>query len=659
MNAKKKRKSKHPFAVHVMWFLLFIIVAFMLRIASQGLPEGWVNAMAEAVSTDKFAFEFDRVSISLRRGELDIGHISVFPKGIVHEAILEMDNTSVKLRPKPHHSPLTWIRAVRVDALTLPASVLDIGTRAMNDEDVFRKRLDADEPPSGYAKYVPEFGPMSLRCGTLNVFGTTARRIETTVSASNDTLFLDDISINVTRRREYRQEVTGDLEFGLESMSLVGNAAGKIDPTKILPIFSALDLPEIASEIDRFRFPDTPPDVQVKINYRPSENLRDVSVQMQSDYCLYNGTALTFCSGILRATGTNDWRSVIIEPLQVVRPEGVANGSLTISGDKLTFQVASSIDPLHMLRIIRVAEGEIKLPMTFDNPSELIASGTFDFATNASQTSISGILRTPSINACGVKFEHAIARCRLSDLEWSVTNFTADVLGGRVDGAAVFTPTPTNKSHVVFSSQGKFSDLNHSEWSTLFGTNVEDDSGKLDLQYELGGPILTNATAFLAQLHGAGSLGIRKGRLYRIPLFAGLTEFLASNVPGVDFVLSQDDMSASISYTNRVLTIKNLKIEGNVFSASGYGTLNLDGEVNLMIKGHLLNQETWVGKGLYYVLFPLSKILEFQAKGPYANPKWTSATFTNEALPVLPKEEASGTGGFTFDVFKFMRKTSE
>lgn len=642
-----------------MGFLLFIVVAFLLRLASQGLPQNWVDAISEAVSTEKFSFEFERVSISLRRGGLDVGHIGIYPKGLVHEPVLEMEDTSIRLRPSRHHNPMTWVRAVRVGELTIPSTALDLDFGVSDYDDEFRKRFEADLPRKGYAKYVPEFGPMTLRCASLNVFGTNARRIEATVSAKDDTLFFNDIRVNVTQQREFQQEMTGDLAFGLDSKSLVGTAAGKVDPTKILPIFTALDLPIIASEIDRLRFPDTPPDIELKINYRPMENIRDLSVHMQADYCLYNNTPLTYASALLRAVGTIDWRSVIIDPIHITRPEGAGNGSLTISGDKLMFKTESTIDPLHILRIIRVARGEIKLPMTFDNPFEILASGTCDFSSNATQTAISGIVRSPGINSRGVRFERVTGLCHLTDQEWAVTNFTADVFGGHVHGSAVFTPSATNKAQVVFASQGRFDDLSHAEWSKLFGTGVEDSTGILDIDYNIGGPILTNSVDFLTRLHGSGAMGIRQVHLYRIPLFAGLTQYLASNVPGVDFVLSQDDMTASLFYTNRVLSIDSLKIEGNVFSASGYGTLNLDGEINLMLKGHLLNQETWVGKGLYYVLFPLSKILEFQAQGPFSNPKWTSATFTSDASPDVKKKESGETGGFNLNPFRFLRKNQE
>ena len=626
MEIRPKQKSKRTFAVHVVLFSVFLATAFFLRVASHNLPPTWIESMSKAISTETFAVEMENVSISLRRGELDVRHLRVFPRGTVQDAVLELDNTSIKLRPVRGSHPLTWLRSVRIGQLTIPSTALGMNY-GFESEGNSHRYLGAN----GLPLFIPEFGPVKFSCGTANVFGSTGRSIEATLIGKDDTLILNDIRVNMTDRREDRQIVTGHLEFGLATFTLLGDGNGTLDPEKLLPIFTALNLPKLSSEIMRFRFPESPPDIAIDIDYQPCENLRDLTVKVKSGYCLYNDTPVTFLTGTIKASGSNEWDVVDIGPLHGVRPEGVINGSLRIDTThaKLSFDADSTLDPLHLLRIIRITQGTPSLPMTFDNPTRVVASGIYDFSTNAMLTDISGIVNSPCISTSKVKFEKATARCHLTDSSWSVNKATAEVLGGQYEGQCVFTPPSSSHHRVIqLDSQGKFSGLRQNEWSKFYGTQSPDASGLLDLTYAIRGSVLTNSAEFLSGLSGTIDVDIRKAHLYRIPLFAGLTEVIASTIPGVDFILAQDNLKSSLAFTNRVFNVKSLSIEGNVFSASGYGTLQFDGDVNLRIKAHLLNRETWVGQGLYYVLFPISKILEFQALGPISKPKWSSATLS-------------------------------
>ena len=70
------RTRQHRFrAIHIAGAILFVGAAFLLRLASQGLPQRWVDALADAASTDRFALELEGVSVSLLRTELDGGDV--------------------------------------------------------------------------------------------------------------------------------------------------------------------------------------------------------------------------------------------------------------------------------------------------------------------------------------------------------------------------------------------------------------------------------------------------------------------------------------------------------------------------------------------------------------------------------------------------------
>ncbi len=624
MNGKPKKESRRALAAHIVIFSLLLTLAFFLRMASIGLPTAWIDAMSEAVSTEKFALEMERVSISLRRGELDIGRIQVYPRGSVHLAVLEMADISVKLSPRRNKHPLTWVRSISIHNLIIPTSV--IKTRhGLESTFLFDK--------SELSAYIPELHDVHLRCANASVLGASGRHLSAKLTAENNTLTFEEVKGNFTRGLEERQALEGRLEFGLRPFTLKGSGRGALDPAKILPIFSSLHLPLLVSEIERYQFQDMPPEGEISIHYDPTRHLRDLVLNFKSGYCLYTDTPLTSATGILRASGTHAWDHVEITSLVVVRPEGVLTGNLRINSSDLTltFDAESTLDPLHLLRMSRIAEiHRIKLPLSFDNPTYLNGSGTVDLSHAPTRSDITGTMTSPRVSSNGIDFGNVQAQCHLSDRLWRVMNASATLFGGRFEGGAEFTPSPTNRADVVLKSNGSFHGLRHSDWSGRVGTPILDSAGLLDADYKIEGRIVTNAVDFVHGLHGSATLDLHNVQLYRVPLFAGLTEIIASNIPGIDFVLAQDALDSSVSFTNGILRINELNIKGNVFSASGYGTLNLEGQIGLNLKVHLLNRETWLGQGLYYVLFPLSKFFELQATGPMNSPKWSSATFSSK-----------------------------
>ncbi len=627
MNEKPKKESRRALAAHIVIFSLLLTLAFFLRMASIALPMSWVDAMAEAVSTEKFTLEMERVSISLRRGELDIGRIQVYPRGAVRLAVLEMSDTSVKLRPRRNKHPLTWVRSISVHNLIIPASVVET-RHGLDSTFVF---ADSD-----LSAYIPELRDVELQCDNASVLGASGRHISAKFTAENNTLTFDKIKGNFTRGIEEQQALEGRLEFGLRPFTLTGSGRGTLDPAKIVPIFVSLDLPVLVSEIERFQFQNLPPEAEVSIHYDPAKHRRDLVLNFKSGYCFYSDTPLTSASGILRASGEKGWNHVEINSLVVIRPEGVLSGNLRINSEDYTlaFAAESTLDPLHLLRMIRINEiHPFKLPLSFDNPTYLSGSGIVDLSHHPTRTDVTGSMTSPRISSHGIDFENAQAQCHLSDKLWSVTNATATIYGGRFEGGVDFLPSPTNRANVVLKSKGSFYGLHHAEWSGRFGNPTPDSKGLLDVNYTIAGRIVTNAVDFIHGLHGSASSELHDVQLYRVPLFAGLTEIIASNIPGIDFLLAQDSLDSSVTFTNGVLQINKLNIKGNVFSASGYGTLDHDGQIDLNLKVHLLNRETWLGQSLYYVLFPLSKFFELQATGPLNNPKWSSATFSSKRSP--------------------------
>lgn len=624
------KPQRHRFrTIHIAGALVFVAIAFMLRLASQGLPTAWVDALAEAASTDRFALELEGVSVSLLRAELDVRRVRIFPKGVVHEAILELQDALIAIRPRRGEHPLTWIRSVRIGRLAMPASSFDDSVAATADFTPERPVVKTAAGPSATAdrSRTRSFGPVQINCTAIEAFDIVLADVSLVLSATNQTFRLADIRLSLPGRGPYAQGLAGQLDMDLARQRVAAEADGRLDVSRLAPMFRAVGLPGLASEIAYAAFPGVPPEIQVRLDYRPAEAVRDLRVDVKAGYCTYNGVPLTSLSAPVRASGTGHWSAVAIESLHVGRPEGEARGRLAIDLDQdtLAFEADSTLDPLHLLRLIRVTSQPIHLPMGFDNPTRVTASGVFDLSDHPQKTDIAGAVRSPCVTVQGVQFLEASAHARLRDNVWFVSNITAQVYGGRLDATATFTPHLRRPASFGFTCEGRFSGLRYAKWAVLLGSAepAADSPGTLGLSFAVQGILPPPEGDILKGVAGTGRLEMKGVRLFTIPLFAGLTSFLADTIPGVDFVLSQDDLEADWSYADERLAIEDLRISGNVFSASASGSAGVDGQIDLLLKGHLLNRGTWLGQGLYYALFPISKMLEFRATGLWTNPAWS------------------------------------
>jgi uncharacterized protein involved in outer membrane biogenesis len=148
----------------------------------------------------------------------------------------------------------------------------------------------------------------------------------------------------------------------------------------------------------------------------------------------------------------------------------------------------------------------------------------------------------------------------------------------------------------------------------------------------------------LRTAEGEGTVTVREGRLFTMPLFGGLTETLASVIPGLDFVLCQTDASADFVIRDGKIHADKALIEGDVFSLKGRGDCGLDGSLDFLVQVKLLKEKTLVGKAVQSVLSPLSWLLEFHLTGTVNKPDWYASNFSRDIFRKLGLSKSEGEG---------------
>jgi len=114
---------------------------------------------------------------------------------------------------------------------------------------------------------------------------------------------------------------------------------------------------------------------------------------------------------------------------------------------------------------------------------------------------------------------------------------------------------------------------------------------------------------------GKGNLLIKNGNVLAMPILGPLSLLLNDIIPGIGY---QPAHSASADFTvaNGVINTRNLLIKGTGFSMIGHGDIYyLDDRMTMSIR---LNAQGLPG----LMLFPVSKIFEYESVGSATHPKW-------------------------------------
>ena len=212
--------------------------------------------------------------------------------------------------------------------------------------------------------------------------------------------------------------------------------------------------------------------------------------------------------------------------------------------------------------------------------------------------------------------------------EWSVSEYetaafrdiSATCYGGAVTGRVDLAFPPGGDDTIDLDLS--FRDVHTDPLRVRFDPEAQPSKGRLAGRVALAGPL---DSAKLNALHGAAKLSARDAAITRIPLFAGLTDFIGRNVVGVDLLVMQSDSDLSLALTNGLATVERLSIDGNMLSLVAKGKCRIDAS-GLPVEGvaqvRFFHSRSLAGFLARLVTLPVSKLMEFRVYGPLAKPTW-------------------------------------
>jgi len=205
-------------------------------------------------------------------------------------------------------------------------------------------------------------------------------------------------------------------------------------------------------------------------------------------------------------------------------------------------------------------------------------------------------------------------RIRWADEQVTLTNVTGEFYGGTAAGHAWFDVAEPRHTPFRFHLAVTNADL-HALMSDLHspGNQLEGIvSGRLTI---------TNAlTQDWRSWWGDGQAQLRDGLIWDTPVFGVMSRVLNTIIPGLGNSRASD-AKGSFLITNSIIVTRDLDIRASGMRLQYEGTVDFETRVQARVQAELL-RDTWLlGRTVSNLLWPVSKLFEYEVTGTLATPE--------------------------------------
>jgi hypothetical protein len=252
---------------------------------------------------------------------------------------------------------------------------------------------------------------------------------------------------------------------------------------------------------------------------------------------------------------------------------------------------------------------------TFKDPAEVWFKGDFDLVTagRRDETRWALSLAAPGLTEYkfagqalplqGLAGTFQFGRDRL-DIE----RMTAGLMGGRLTASGQIDRFSTTKT---YSAALQFDSISFGALAALYSPATK-TAGELS-----GGLRFVGSNRPSDKVRGSGSATIRDGNIFAIPLLGPLSPLVAAVLPGSKATYGQArQANADFSIRDGVFSVSDFRGLTTAFVIKGGGDINY--ETHAVDLEARINTRGPTG----VLLFPVSKLLEYEARGTIKEPRW-------------------------------------
>ena len=405
-------------------------------------------------------------------------------------------------------------------------------------------------------------------------------------------------------------------DFGRKRFDVT--ASGTLDPLLLIGPLSPVRV--ATNVIHRFRFPDHPPQMEIRLGYTPGyKNSFYMNLQVLANDAVIHEAELS--SANVSSYYTN--KVLRLDPVAITRGSNYLKGSTSIDfgRDAAVFDVVGSVRPSvleHMtypqLRLfgekIRTA-GAVRFS----------GSGCLDWGTMET-TDFSVDVSAEKLELPIGELTEFTAVCSGKGPLLSVTDakfkwYDGTGAGGlsiRVDPESPLRPYTVD----VQVDQSDFRRI-----LRFFNPDAPQSvtgllSGSLNCSADFSRDFLEGAT-------GSGDVLIKNGRLNDLPLFGGFSRLLRKVIPSFN-VFSITSLRGSFELKDGAVITKYAYFDGDLISAKGKGRYSRAEGFDAQVQVQLLG-DNQISRVFRVITDPILKLLKLKLEGSLKDPSWRLDTF--------------------------------
>jgi len=474
---------------------------------------------------------------------------------------------------------------------------------------------------------------LCLHLERCRIWGVEVSRLDAAVHTGTGRLVIDGIE-SVIRNENEEGALKGSIGKVPGRPGVSGDLELHMDPHVLLPVMRACDMPTAARITRRFDFITGKPRWRVHFDV-PGNEARTVAVNGAfwfQDFA-YNDVTASRSDGNFRVLLSMTNSLVAIGPVLIARRDGMVEGGFTIDldRDRVVFDAVSGIDPKDLAKMIGIMDDDDMALWRFPGSTHIAAQGFSGFSVRE-QMDFNVDVSGEGICFGPLESEKCSFTVHCKDGTNVVPNLTGTMYGGSFTGAVTVVLPRSASSNVYYSVDIGLEKAEFGKAAASLAGAGSDYTGELACRVYVAGYCGSNA---MKSVTGKGTVRIREGRVFSLPLFGGLSRFMMRVIPGLDFVLRQSDARADFIVGNGVVQSGAIYVEGDILSVTGSGDYGLDNTLDFDVRVQLMKQHTLVAKLLRTVTYPISKLFEFKLHGPLREPHWYPVNFSTDLLEKL------------------------
>jgi len=607
------RRTGRRLWVRVLDFLVLLVVCAVLYVAFIGVPDPVTRRLLQPQEDAAYALDVRHLRYNPLRG-LVAQDLRVYRRKVIGPAVLEVERAVLDVSPVKALLRKPWMDSV----------LLDTG--------VIRPQMMAGRETAGGFSLadLERLGPQAMRVAVrnLDVLGVTVVSLEGRLRGDHGQLTLARGAVTL-KQGERDMAFRGQVSLSAAS-GLTGEGTADGDPHVLNPLFAALHVPAAESIVNDFAFPVAAPQWEwscaVPID-RPGDFLLKFQFSMENPE--YRGVAALRADAEVELSSVAGMFMAQVRPLVIVRDEGTGRGGLVIryGGGRFTleYDAMSGLDPRAVSTMIGVLTNECSNVFRFREPYHVESHGFVNLRDH-SGTRLSAHCGFGSIGLGAHDLRDCAFRYRLDGRTNRLDDVRGGWFGGELTGWAEWVPQ-VGASSTSYRAQLELRGADFERVVSALDAQPREYAGRLSGKIQLAG--LTGAHN-RDSMKGGGEMRISRGRLFLLPIFGGLTEYLSWAIPGFDDVLGQTDAKANFTIADGRIASDEVLIEGDVLSLKGRGSYALEDALDFDVQLTFLRSHTLVSKLLRVPTYLLSKLFEFKLAGTRQAPHWYPVNFSKE-----------------------------